>query len=516
MEVVVLFAGDSRMMQFSLDVCEQLKKLGMDVMLHCSFINNNGLSGYIKPDNLISVIAESRTDFLLVLGDKNMRNRSCQIRRGGKLVELSVHESAEIILKEWADMNGVEYFEPGLSCSGKDISRAVEQIDNHRIGNMKHRLQILNRSCEEFANWKLRWDNKEFLDVDAAAISSFTKCQQYAIWLHKHFRDILKKAHALRGCDEWLKFDETKYSIDLGLGHGVDTLPNFADLSCPPNVSHMPAIVPFALKKSIIDFVEKKLAEIFQACEHFRVSGKTLWTVYYDSLGSSPLPSTPSTMEEQQLVDMGFDLNAVRNLLGLLNHDIESSINVLLTSDYDTSANIEFDEDQIENQQEWSVTGGSKSRKRDPKKKPELLEFSHRLKQQNAPHSVSSRDQPVVVVPTTTTTPWSPPEEVVKKLPGVSSPPGLPCPLDTATPFGPFVSSPLWENDPFFSAPPSPYNNFSAASFTLPAVNQWEDDLLPDNVGTMDLSLLRMLGEEDPPMLDRFRALSFSESSEVN
>lgn len=55
----------------------------------------------VKPEHLSDIIATSRADFLVVLGDRNMRNRSCQAKEGGRLVEMSVDARVSSILAIW-------------------------------------------------------------------------------------------------------------------------------------------------------------------------------------------------------------------------------------------------------------------------------------------------------------------------------------------------------------------------------------------------------------------------------
>ena len=62
---------------------------------------------FVKPGDLSTVIAASHGDFLIVVGDKNMRNETCQARRAGKLVEVSVDERITAVLESWASQTGL-------------------------------------------------------------------------------------------------------------------------------------------------------------------------------------------------------------------------------------------------------------------------------------------------------------------------------------------------------------------------------------------------------------------------
>lgn len=44
----------------------------------------------IKTENLAEIITTSRADYLVVLGDRNMKNRTCQAKNKGKLTEMDV------------------------------------------------------------------------------------------------------------------------------------------------------------------------------------------------------------------------------------------------------------------------------------------------------------------------------------------------------------------------------------------------------------------------------------------
>ena len=55
----------------------------------------------IKAENLAEIITTSTADFLIVIGDRNMKNRSCQAKRSGKLVEMNVScDSTLFLLKD--------------------------------------------------------------------------------------------------------------------------------------------------------------------------------------------------------------------------------------------------------------------------------------------------------------------------------------------------------------------------------------------------------------------------------
>ena len=62
----------------------------------------------IKPEHLSTVIGESKADYVVVIGDRNMRNETVQARRAGKLVEMPVEERIRSVLESWAQQTGLK------------------------------------------------------------------------------------------------------------------------------------------------------------------------------------------------------------------------------------------------------------------------------------------------------------------------------------------------------------------------------------------------------------------------
>lgn len=58
-------------------------------------------------DHLVNVITASAMDYLIVLGDRNMRNETCQSRGNGRLMEVPVAERVRALLRDWADTTGL-------------------------------------------------------------------------------------------------------------------------------------------------------------------------------------------------------------------------------------------------------------------------------------------------------------------------------------------------------------------------------------------------------------------------
>jgi len=66
-------------------------------------LGDAGVSGpqSIKPEHLSTVIAAGHADFLVVIGDRNMRNDTVQARRSGKLIETPITDRIASLLEAW-------------------------------------------------------------------------------------------------------------------------------------------------------------------------------------------------------------------------------------------------------------------------------------------------------------------------------------------------------------------------------------------------------------------------------
>lgn len=87
LHIVVLFASDTRVLSYARAVAQKFMDHGVDVFVQRELtemgLGVSGASGpqYIKPEHLSTLISASGGDDLIVIGDRNMRNDTCQVRR---------------------------------------------------------------------------------------------------------------------------------------------------------------------------------------------------------------------------------------------------------------------------------------------------------------------------------------------------------------------------------------------------------------------------------------------------
>jgi len=91
LQIVVLFASDSRVLSYSRNLVARVLDAGIDVFLHTDLPEvglgdaaaaAGGMMQHIKPEHLSTIISASHADFLIVIGDRNMRNDSVQASSG--------------------------------------------------------------------------------------------------------------------------------------------------------------------------------------------------------------------------------------------------------------------------------------------------------------------------------------------------------------------------------------------------------------------------------------------------
>ncbi len=150
---------------------------------------------YIKPEHLSTVISASHADFLIVIGDRNMKNETCQVRyrrvlscevsrdprslqarRAGKLVEMRIDERIGLLLESWAAQTGLR-----LGGEAGDSDRVIAGLPEpalwerlKRITGVSHaqeRMKRLAEAAQEVAEWRRPSRRGGGLVGDAAAMS---------------------------------------------------------------------------------------------------------------------------------------------------------------------------------------------------------------------------------------------------------------------------------------------------------------------------------------------------------
>nr|CAG4716441.1 unnamed protein product [Naegleria fowleri] len=196
--IIVLFGADLRVRNYAQQVQETFLAKGINVYTQLACYTKETPTSsedyeFIKPDHLQELITNSVADYVAVIGDRNMKHRTCQAKKNGKLVEVSVDERAEEILQDWETSSPHSDFPILDSISNmRDISditteqvyELIEAFAN--IRHIKDRVDRLRKSISELRDWKSPKSQKSIQTImDEKMLSKLTTCNNAAIKLHK-------------------------------------------------------------------------------------------------------------------------------------------------------------------------------------------------------------------------------------------------------------------------------------------------------------------------------------------
>jgi len=166
LHMVVLFGNDPRVMNYAQGIMQQFLNAGIDTWLHSAvYANNNSRQLVdIKPEHLVSVITSSHADHLIVIGDRNMKNNTCQGRHQGKLIELSIEEQIRFVLVDWSkatSMGGLK-LSKSRSTSSSSATTFNRETSNSIASTSSNTNSTLNNGEEvEYGDTDGKYPNNE-------------------------------------------------------------------------------------------------------------------------------------------------------------------------------------------------------------------------------------------------------------------------------------------------------------------------------------------------------------------
>jgi hypothetical protein len=187
LHIVVLFAGDIRVRNYLEQVQENFLSNGINVYTQMTTDTWEA----IRPNNLQEIISSSTADYLVVIGDRNMKHRTCHAKRSGKLCEETVDERVQSILDEWAQNPSVnkamnEIFQHNVEDLSKEqIQELIQSFA--QIRHIKDRITRLRNGVGELREWrapKVIKDDHHTV-TDEKMLAKLTSAQNAAIRLHR-------------------------------------------------------------------------------------------------------------------------------------------------------------------------------------------------------------------------------------------------------------------------------------------------------------------------------------------
>ncbi|EFC40815.1 predicted protein [Naegleria gruberi] len=200
LHIIVLFAADVRVRNYAQQIQDTFLNRGINVYTQLGCYTKEVPSSpddheFIKPDHLQEVITNSIADYVAVVGDRNMKHRTCQAKKNGKLVEVSIDDRVEEIIQDWdkSSHNHASEF-PILDSICKMASvnelspdQIYELIEAFAgVRHIKERIDRLKKSISELKEWKTPRSQKSIQTItDEKMLSKLTTSNNAAIRLHK-------------------------------------------------------------------------------------------------------------------------------------------------------------------------------------------------------------------------------------------------------------------------------------------------------------------------------------------
>lgn len=281
LQIVVLYANDSRVFNYSKEVQNQFLENGIDVYLQIGIENvlsreNQRVSYHdklekdteIKTENLAEIITSSIADFLIVIGDRNMKNKSCQAKKRGKLVEMNVEDMIHGIWTEWSPYQTTRNEAEAESVS-IPLDRLQMLLDEHF--GLKHLNDRRSRIETQLAMVLGKKDEKKFetfpSEIDGKLATNLTNLQKMFIRLHEP----LTKAYDTLSqiiSEEPIIVDQSQYGSKVG--------PEYRPQNSPKSL-------PPIIKEKLMEYLEELIDKIEENARAMMDEyGAPLWGSYYE------------------------------------------------------------------------------------------------------------------------------------------------------------------------------------------------------------------------------------------
>lgn len=251
---------------------------------------------FIKPEHLSSTISASPGDYLIVIGDRNMKNDTCQCprvdaadaqsRRSGKLIEMKVDDRIVMLLQNWAQQAGLRSAR-GAAESDKAVAKMTDEQLHFRlkrltgVGHIRERLSRLKSAARELSEWRRPRGGGHYGDVgDHTMVAKLTKSQTAIIRVH---RELVEAALTLQRLPLIPKGTASGGVPSLGLGQGTSMPATYR----PPPIESVlreggSGAISVALRDRLLSIVRRcaSSAEDIGA-EFASVAGaSSLWSAY--------------------------------------------------------------------------------------------------------------------------------------------------------------------------------------------------------------------------------------------
>eukprot|EP01116_Phalansterium_solitarium_P005947 TRINITY_DN18271_c0_g1_i1.p1 TRINITY_DN18271_c0_g1~~TRINITY_DN18271_c0_g1_i1.p1 ORF type:complete len:1019 (-),score=240.56 TRINITY_DN18271_c0_g1_i1:28-3000(-) len=278
LHILVLFASDTRVLNYAKEVQQIFLDNGIDVLLQYKAPDDQ----WIKTDNLSNIINDSIGDHLIVLGDRNMKNHSCSCRNKGKLSEVKIEDVIATMWSEW----GSKVVDDGqfpIKDMRKGTIEQVYQLLEHScsIRRLKERMDQLKKDVDEFKHFARSLGHlaNESLQPSAERekiASQITATQKGLISLHQR---LIKAVELL----QQLPLHNQKLPSNSGRGMAVD-----ADY----RPTELKAGVPASLRDQTLQEVQRLIPKVEKFGADLTEAGAPLWLAYWTDYLKNARPAS--------------------------------------------------------------------------------------------------------------------------------------------------------------------------------------------------------------------------------
>ncbi|KAG2373487.1 hypothetical protein C9374_012094 [Naegleria lovaniensis] len=297
--IIVLFAADLRVRNYAQQVQETFLAKGINVYTQLACYTRDTPTSsedyeFIKPDHLQELITNSIADYVAVIGDRNMKHRTCQAKKNGKLVEVSVDERAEEILQDWESssphsdfpiLDSISNMRDISDISTEQVYELIEAFAN--IRHIKDRVDRLRKSISELRDWKSPKSQKSIQTImDEKMLSKLTTCNNAAIKLHKDLISALEYIQDLPCNSESSCISVLDPEDERGVSLNSKHLTFSGDDNSEAQTSSGDDELVIAISSSLKDLLIEKCNEIIPTIEKLgdqmsEIAGSSsLWNAY--------------------------------------------------------------------------------------------------------------------------------------------------------------------------------------------------------------------------------------------
>lgn len=251
LHVIVLYAGDLRVLRYSKELQNLFLDNGIDVYLQTKTDDDQ----YIKTENLAEIITNSKADYVVVIGDRNMKNKSCQTKKKGKLVETQVDETINFIWGEWAELHSDHY-------ATDDTSEILYKVCALR--NLDQRIEKLEQGLKSIKDVPPFLNAEQPTYIEAKAASKITNFQKQLIRFHQQLVSALEIL-------EDIPIENEKTPDNSGRGVAVG--PEHQTWELVPGISE-------GIKTKLLDTLNDYLPKLEEIGDELNEVGNPLWMAY--------------------------------------------------------------------------------------------------------------------------------------------------------------------------------------------------------------------------------------------